>query len=94
MINEKVRVYDNLLHTLGNTPLIKLNMQDQINLYAKVESFNPTGSIKDRAARYIIEKMLELKRIDIDTLVIESTSGNFGISLLHIANIKESNSVV
>jgi cysteine synthase len=66
---------------VGNTPLIKIS--DRI--YAKAELMNPTGSIKDRAASYIInlaEKMGDLKLGD---TIIEATSGNMGISLAWLA---------
>ena len=49
--------YDNILDTIGNTPLVKLHKLAPagINLYVKVESFNPLGSVKDRMARAVIE---------------------------------------
>lgn len=79
-----------ILHKVGNTPLVHLqdNSSDDINLYVKMESFNPTGSVKDRAANYILDKMLELGRINHDTVIIESTSGNFGIALSSYCKLK------
>jgi cysteine synthase A len=72
-----------ILNHVGRTPLITIKMKDlpEINLYAKLEYYNPTGSIKDRAADYILKKGLENKTINKDTTIIESSSGNFGISL-------------
>lgn len=72
-----------ILSKLGNTPLVRLEVDPgtNINLYSKLEFYNPTGSVKDRAASYIIDKLLKLARIDEDTAIIESTSGNFGIAL-------------
>lgn len=69
--------------TVGNTPLVKIKLQglSHINFFAKLEFFNPTGSIKDRPAHFIINKLLESKTINQDTIIIESSSGNFGIAL-------------
>lgn len=74
---------NNVLDNVGNTPLIKLEGDDidEINLYAKLEFMNPTGSVKDRAAAYIIKRLLELGIINYETTLIESSSGNFGIAL-------------
>lgn len=69
-----------ILDNVGNTPLIKLECEN-INLYAKLEFMNPTGSVKDRAASYIIKRLLELGIINYETTLIESSSGNFGIAL-------------
>jgi 2,3-diaminopropionate biosynthesis protein SbnA len=76
-------IYDHILSTVGNTPMIRLRLEEfeHIHLYAKVECFNPTGSVKDRAASYVIKKLLENKEIDRNTTMIESSSGNFGIAL-------------
>lgn len=78
-------MYNSILETVGNTPLIrvvdKLYNDLHINLFCKLEFMNPTGSVKDRAASYIIRYLLEKKIINQDTLLIESSSGNFGVSL-------------
>lgn len=74
----------NILQTIGNTPMIKLRRiinNEKINLFAKLEGQNPSGSIKDRAALYMIEqaeKRGELKR---GKIILEATSGNMGIAL-------------
>lgn len=68
---------------LGNTPLIKL-ANPKFNLYAKLECFNPTGSMKDRAAFNIINSALKNRIINKDTAIIESSSGNMGIALSNI----------
>lgn len=72
-----------ILGCLGNTPLVKVvsSELDMVSLYAKLESYNPTGSMKDRAASYIIQKLLNSGEINKDTVLIESSSGNFGIAL-------------
>lgn len=68
---------------IGNTKLYQLNYPCG-NLYTKMESQNFFGSIKDRPAFYILKKAIEDQLIDVNTTVIESTSGNFGISLANI----------
>ncbi len=76
-------IYDNILDKVGKTPLVEIKSKDlkNINLFAKLESYNPTGSIKDRAVSYLIEKLLKKEIINKETSLIESSSGNFGLSL-------------
>lgn len=71
------------LENVGNTPMVQIKMAgfENINLYAKLEFCNPTGSVKDRAAHYLINKLLERNKIKRNTTLIESSSGNFGIAL-------------
>jgi N-(2-amino-2-carboxyethyl)-L-glutamate synthase len=73
----------NILEKVGDTPLISLKLREFsfINLFAKLESYNPTGSVKDRAASYILKRLIHEGTIDRDTTIIESTSGNFGVAL-------------
>lgn len=83
-------MFNNILETIGNTPMIKCGaIEDYYQLkgsiFAKVEAFNPSGSIKDRAAKNMIEKAIANGKINSDTLIIESTSGNMGIALASIA---------
>lgn len=75
--------YDNILETIGNTPLVKLNKlaPQGVNLYVKVESFNPMGSVKDRMARAMIERAEERGELQPGQTIIEATSGNTGIGL-------------
>ena len=75
--------YDNILETIGNTPLVRLNRlaPPGVNVYAKVESFNPLGSVKDRMARAVIEHAERTGRLTPGQTVIEATSGNTGIGL-------------
>lgn len=73
-----------MLKTIGNTPLVKIKYQynQKINyIYAKLESYNLTGSIKDRTAYYIITKAKEREDLKDGMPIIEATSGNTGISL-------------
>lgn len=76
-------IHKDFLDNVGNTPLVRLRLPGlgQINLFAKLEGCNPTGSVKDRAALYILSKTLSTGEINKGTLIIESSSGNFGISL-------------
>lgn len=85
-----MKVYKNILETIGKTPIvactaIQQEYQLSSSIYAKVEAFNPSGSIKDRAAKSMIESALAQGKIDKDTLIIEPTSGNTGIALASIA---------
>jgi len=75
--------FDNILDTIGNTPLVKLHhlAPEGVNLYVKVESFNPMGSIKDRMARAIIETAERSGALQPGQTVVEATSGNTGIGL-------------
>ena len=75
--------FDTILDTIGNTPLVKLHhlAPEGINLYVKVESFNPMGSIKDRMARAVIEAAERSGELQPGQTVVEATSGNTGIGL-------------
>lgn len=84
-------MYDNILETIGRTPLVKinrLNPKPHIPLYAKVEGFNPTGSIKDRIALKMIEQAEESGALTPGKTIIEPTSGNTGIGLAMIGAVK------
>lgn len=74
---------NNILDKVGNTPLVALKQDGNhhLNIFAKLEYYNPTGSIKDRAAFYIINSLLNKEIINQNTTIIESSSGNFGVSL-------------
>ena len=75
--------YQNILETIGNTPLVKLNKlaPPGVNVYVKVEAFNPMGSVKDRMARAIIERAEATGELKPGQTVVEATSGNTGIGL-------------
>ena len=75
--------YNNILETIGNTPLVRLNKiaPQHVNLYVKVESFNPMGSVKDRLALSVIEAAEKSGDLKPGQTVIEATSGNTGIGL-------------
>lgn len=70
-----------IIDTLGNTPLVYLDSINGNRIYAKLEYYNPTGSVKDRPAYYMIQKALERGEISKDATIIEPTSGNTGIGL-------------
>ncbi len=75
--------YDSILDTVGNTPVVRLNNigPAHVNLYAKVEAFNPMGSIKDRMAAAVIEGAERSGELRPGQTVVEATSGNTGIAL-------------
>ncbi|MBM4423738.1 MAG: cystathionine beta-synthase [Chloroflexi bacterium] len=78
------RVYDSILDTIGNTPLVRLNRVTQglkCRMCAKVEFFNPGGSVKDRIGLAMIEEAEESGRLKPGGTVVESTSGNTGVGL-------------
>lgn len=76
-------VYNNIVETIGNTPVVKLNNlgPENVNLYAKIEAFNPLGSVKDRLALGVITDAEERGELKPGDTIIEATSGNTGIAL-------------
>ena len=86
-----VRVYDSVVDLVGNTPLVELRRlapKSGIRLYAKLEAQNPTGSIKDRVAKAMIEAAEADGELEPGRELLEPTSGNTGISLALIAKLK------
>ena len=82
--SDTLRVYDDILQAIGNTPLVRLQRLGAdlpCSLYAKVEFFNPGGSVKDRIAVNIIEEAERSGRLKPGGMVVESTSGNTGLGL-------------
>jgi len=77
------RLYSNILETVGNTPIVRLNKigPKDVNIYVKIESFNPMGSVKDRLALGVIEDAEKSGTLKPGQTVIEATSGNTGIGL-------------
>ena len=75
--------YANILETVGNTPVVKINRlaPPHVNLFVKIEAFNPLGSVKDRLALGVIEDAERSGRLKPGQTVIEATSGNTGIGL-------------
>jgi cysteine synthase B len=84
-------VYKNILETIGNTPLVRLNKlspRAEVLIYAKIEGVNPGGSIKDRIALKMIEQAEVEGALTKDKTIIEATSGNTGIALAMIGAVK------
>ena len=81
--------YDNILQTIGNTPIVKLNRigPDHVDLYVKVESFNPLASVKDRLAYAIIKDARDSGALQPGQTVVEATSGNTGIALAMVCAV-------
>lgn len=84
-----MHVYHALPELIGNTPMLELERAGRVwgtaaPIYAKLEYFNPLGSIKDRAALYMIDEAQKAGKIKAGTVVIEPTSGNTGIGLAYI----------
>jgi cystathionine beta-synthase len=80
--------YENILDVVGNTPLVRLNNLTngiKSDIYAKLEFLNPMGSVKDRVARYMIEKAEKDGRIKKGQLIIENSSGNTALGLALVA---------
>ena len=82
------RVARNLLELVGNTPLVELRSVGDVQVYAKLEGQNPTGSIKDRIAKAMIEAAEASGELEPGRELLEPTSGNTGISLALVAKLK------
>jgi len=82
--------YNNILETIGNTPHVRINnlFRDDIEVWMKVERFNPGSSIKDRIGLAMIEDAEKSGKLTKDTVIIEPTSGNTGIGLAQAAAVK------
>jgi len=82
-----------IVDMVGNTPLIKINritkdLPESVEVYAKLESYNPGGSVKDRAAKRMIEDAEKAGRLTKDKIILDSTSGNTGIAYAWIGAVK------
>jgi cysteine synthase B len=91
MIKRSADIKENILQSIGNTPLVrinKLNPNRNATIYAKVEGFNPTGSIKDRIALSMVQQAEEEGKLIKGKTIIEPTSGNTGVALAMIGAIK------
>ncbi|MBI4307488.1 MAG: cysteine synthase family protein [Chloroflexi bacterium] len=83
--------FNNILEAIGHTPLVELQRmspKDSVRIYAKLEGQNPSGSLKDRIARYMIERAEAEGKLTKDRVILEPTSGNTGISLAMVARFK------
>ncbi|MFC6618832.1 cysteine synthase CysM [Deinococcus radiophilus] len=90
MTEPHVALHPSALDLIGNTPLVRLHTlsTDRVDVYGKLEGQNPGGSVKDRAARAMIEGLLERGELPSGTRLIEATSGNTGIALAMIARLR------
>ncbi len=92
-MKKMVNYYNNIIETIGKTPLVKLNrivkdIDPKPNIFAKLEYFNPGGSVKDRIGMAMIEKAEEEGIISKDITIVEPTSGNTGIGLALVCAAK------
>lgn len=83
-------VYNNIIETIGSTPLVRINKlgSPDATILAKLESFNPCGSVKDRIAISMIEAAEKAGLLKPDTVIVEPTSGNTGIGLAFVCAAK------
>jgi cystathionine beta-synthase len=92
IMQKKPEVYRNILEAIGHTPLVRLNQvvfgKTAANIYAKVEFFNPAGSIKDRIGEAIIAAAEKEGRLKPGGTIVEATSGNTGAGLALAASVK------
>lgn len=89
-------LYSSIIDTIGNTPLVELRSfapRPDVHLYAKLEGQNPTGSVKDRIAKYMIEAGERSGQLKPGDTILEPTSGNTGIGLAMIGKVKGYNVV-
>ena len=83
--------YADILDAIGHTPLVeipRMSPNPAVRIFAKLEMLNPTGSVKDRAAKYLIEDLEERGLLHDDSIILEPTSGNTGIALAMIGRRK------
>ncbi len=83
--------YDSILDQIGGTPLVpinRLNPNKGVEIFAKLEFFNPAGSVKDRPALYMVEEAFRKGELTKDKIILEATSGNTGIGLSLVAAVK------
>ncbi|HLZ71694.1 MAG TPA: PLP-dependent cysteine synthase family protein [Dehalococcoidia bacterium] len=84
-------LYANILEAIGNTPLVELphtSPNPNVKIYAKLEGQNPSGSVKDRCAKYMIDAAERAGLLSDDKIILEPTSGNTGIALAMIGRVK------
>lgn len=81
-------MFDNVTKAVGNTPLVKMNVNTPAPIYAKLEYLNPSGSIKDRSALYMIEQAEKNGTLQPGGTVIDASSGNHGVAVAMIGALK------
>lgn len=83
--------YSSLIDAIGHTPMVEIarfNPNPSVRMFAKLEGANPTGSVKDRVARYLIDALERDGRLTPDSVILEPSSGNTGISLAMICRLR------
>ena len=83
--------YSDILDAIGHTPLVeipRMSPNEGVHIFAKLEMYNPTGSVKDRTAKYLIEDLEERGLLHQNSIILEPTSGNTGIALAMIGRRK------
>lgn len=93
------KIYDNVAQLIGNTPILHLNRIEkeeglEASLYAKLEGFNPGGSVKDRAALNMIIEAENEGKLKPGGLIVEGTSGNTGIGIALVSAVKKYRAVI
>ena len=91
------KIANNILELIGDTPIVKLNKlvdEGSAEVYAKLEGFNPLGSVKDRIALNMIETAEKEDKIKQGDTLVEPTSGNTGIGLAYVSAVKGYNLVL
>jgi cysteine synthase B len=86
-----VTAYSSLVEAIGHTPMVevnRLNPNPRVRMLVKLEGLNPTGSVKDRVARYLIEGLEQDGRLAKNSVILEPSSGNTGISLAMICRVR------
>ena len=83
-----IKMYNNVTESIGNTPLVKVNLDTPAQIYAKLEYLNPSGSIKDRSALYMIEHAQKEGKLKPGGTIIDASSGNHGIAVAMIGALK------
>lgn len=84
-------VADSVLDLIGNTPMVRINRltgEDDATVLAKLERFNPGGSVKDRIAKYMVEQLERRGKLTREKTILEATSGNTGVGLAMVAAVK------
>jgi cystathionine beta-synthase len=85
------KIYNNIVETIGNTPVVKLNKITEglkSDIFAKIEFYNPAGSVKDRIAKYMIEDAEKKGKIKPGDTIVENSSGNTALALAIVCLIK------
>lgn len=89
-------LFDSVHAVIGDTPLVKIGQVDEnaADIYVKLESKNPGGSVKDRAVKYILDELFEKGELKKGDTIVESTSGNTGIALAMLGAVMDLNVII